>query len=250
MIAHGLPRDQVDVIKRELTLWYLPNFVAYPVSVLFALFSANEVPEPAGDDVLGGFKYLGILLVRVSVWMAIAAWFVHIVHMWRNPVTRRFLRDLVYCVEQLVLASRRDVRLEHVEEWHQSAGRHTDPRTELRELAWKISGRIAVAYGFRRRERNADPINSFGRWIFWAADSLDDRRRVEGGMCACVDMIRHFLGPKSGTFPRLQKPSSDARIVKPKRSAIWLERATRMQPVLVALLALATALVTFIAKLW
>jgi hypothetical protein len=48
--------------------------------------------------------------------------------------------------------------------------------------------------GRQKKERNTDPINRLGRWLSWAAEDIDDRRRIEGALYVCVDAIRHVAG--------------------------------------------------------
>lgn len=79
-------------------------------------------------------------------------------------------------------------------------------RRRLKALAWQIDGDLALLAGYPPRHR--DPARSLGKVLVWAADDLDDDKRVRLAVCSCNDVVRHVVSgqpwpvPMDGWDPR------------------------------------------------
>jgi hypothetical protein len=122
-------------------------------------------------------------------------------------------------------------------------------RQQLRSNSWTLAGNLAVLSGRRRTERDWAPAAALGRWLCWASEDLSDTSRINNAMQACVDTIRHTLGPIPYGAPPLQHPPRQALILRPTRSEHVRGYAASLRTVLIALIPIITASIGLATKL-
>jgi hypothetical protein len=248
--AHGLPTELNKRIKRDHALWHLPTVLTYFIVVNLALLHINTLPMAELDDNAANLALLGRITGTLAFAIALSALVVWRFHGAGGATPRRIVRDVMLCAEYVAKSHLRDLDEDASNEWTVWDYDRRVARRAVMDRAWLVSGHIADLAGRQRRDRDNPAFNAFGRWLHWASDDFENRRRTEGALYACVDMVRSMYGPTPHAVPKLQKPPDDAVIVNPTRTHRWLSGISTARPALLALLSIATAVITFLAKVW
>jgi hypothetical protein len=248
--AHGLPTELNNRIKRDHARWHLPTLPTYFILIFLAFQYFDTFPSPAAHDKAEIIALLGREIGILAFAIVLSALIVWRFHGAGGYTPRRIMRDVTLCAEYLAKSHLRDPGEDTPDDWTIWEYDKRLARSAVMDRAWLVTGQLACLDGRRKRDRDNPAVNVFGRWLHWASEDLENRRRTEAALYACVDVLCSLYGPSPYAIPKLQKPPDEAAIVNPTRAHRWLSGISTARPGLLALLSIGTAVLTFLAKLW
>lgn len=132
--------------------------------------------------------------------------------------------------------------------WSKIRRERRKTRTMLRKRALYITSAIVVLAGRRKRERDWSAAALLGRWLCWAAEDLDDKRRVDGALFACTDVVCHYVGKQPWKPPPTLYPPPQARLPRSRWSNFISKVESRLTFMVPAVAALLAATLPVVAK--
>jgi len=169
-----------------------------------------------------------------------------VIRMNRSTYTIYLLLQAIVALARLKDSGQADGRIRHRRRVYRNL---RAARQGLRSNAWMLAGNLAVLSGRHMNERDWPPVAVLGRWLCWVAEDLNDAGRVDGAMQACVDTIRHILGPTPFALLSLCHPPRQARMMRPPRSERLSRYSTGTRTVLISLVPIIAASIGLATKL-